>query len=130
MIKKKNKIYSEIFLILFLGVITSFSLPPYNYWFINFFTFSIFFIFLYLNKDKNTKSFFLYGYVFGFGYFISNIYWIPFSLSFDENLKFLIPFAMVIIPAFLSLFYAFALLMYKLLFSSKGIFVNLFIHFL
>ena len=105
---KKHKIYFEIFFILFLGIATSFSLPPYNYWFINFFTFSLFFIFLFLNKDKNLKNFFFYGYFFGFGYFLSNLYWIPFSLSFDETFKYLIPIALVIIPAFLSLFYAFA----------------------
>ena len=124
---KKHKIYFEIFFILFLGITTSFSLPPYNYWFINFFTFSIFFLFLFLNQDKDLKFFFFYGYFFGFGYFISNLYWIPFSLSFDENFKFLIPFAIVFIPAFLSLFYGFALATYKLLFNSKSIFANILI---
>ncbi len=124
---KKHKIYFEIFFILFLGIVTSFSLPPYNYWFINFFTFSVFFIFLFLNKDKNLKNFFFYGYFFGFGYFLSNLYWIPFSLSFDETFKYLIPIAIVIIPAFLSFFYAFALVMYKLLFNYKSVFANILI---
>ena len=110
-----------------MGISTSFSLPPYNYWLINFFTFSILFTILLLNSDKNVKNFFLYGFSFGFGYFVSNLYWIPFSLSFDEKFKFLIPFAIVIIPAFLSLFYAFALVMFKLLFNSKSIFANILI---
>ena len=123
----KNKIHFENFFILILGVVTSFSLPPYNYWFINFFTFSIFFIILLLNKDENLKKFFLYGFIFGFGYFVSNLYWIPFSLSFDENFKFLIPVAIIIIPAFLSLFYGFALVIFKLVFNSKGIFANILI---
>jgi len=124
---KKHKIYFEIFFILSLGIVSSFSLPPYNYWFINFFTYSSFFTFLFLNQNKNIKFFFLYGYFFGFGYFVSNLYWIPFSLSFDENFKFLIPFAVVIIPAFLSLFYAFSLVIYKLLFNSKSVFANILI---
>jgi len=124
---KKNKIYFENFVILILGIFTSFSLPPYNYWYINFFTFSIFFIILLLNRDKNIKSFFLYGFIFGFGYFASNLYWIPFSLSFDENFKFLIPFAIILIPAFLSLFYGFALVIFKLVFNSKSIFANILI---
>ena len=124
---KKIKIYLENFFILIMGISTSFSLPPYNYWLINFFTFSILFTILLLNSDKNVKNFFLYGFSFGFGYFVSNLYWIPFSLSFDEKFKFLIPFAIVIIPAFLSLFYAFALVMFKLLFNSKSIFANILI---
>ena len=43
--------------------------------------------------------------MFGFGYFISNLYWITNSLTFDEIFKNLIPFALVIIPLFLGLFY-------------------------
>tara|TARA_B100000029_G_scaffold375865_1_gene370347 strand:+ start:2804 stop:4360 length:1557 start_codon:yes stop_codon:yes gene_type:complete len=122
-IKKKN--YFEILYILFLGIITSLSLTPYNYWFVNFFTFSFFFIFLLKNKNKNLKSFFIYGYVFGFGYFISSLYWIAFSLSYDEKFAYLIPFAVVLIPAFLSLFYGVALGLYKFFFNSKSIFANI-----
>ena len=76
-----------------LGMITSFSLPPYNYWFINFLTFSLLYIILYKNKNEGFKFFFIYGYFFGFGYFVSSLYWISFSLSYDENFKFLIPLA-------------------------------------
>ena len=88
-------------------MITSLSLPPFNYLIINFFTFSSFFIFLIkkLDHHKNAKLFFIYGWLFGFGYFITNLYWISISLSFDESFKFLIPFAIILIPAFLSIFY-------------------------
>ena len=122
---KKHKIYFEFFFILCLGIVSSFSLPPYNYWFINFFSYSSFFTFLFLNQNKNIKFFFLYGYFFGFGYFVSNLYWIPFSLSFDENFKFLIPFAVVIIPAFLSLFYAFSLVIFLLRKLMHSIFLSM-----
>ena len=77
------------------------SLPPFNYFFINFFTFSIFFIFLF----KKRNNFFIYGWAFGFGYFLTNLYWITISLTFDQNFSFLIPIALVLIPAFLALFY-------------------------
>ena len=77
------KIYLEKLYILILGVITSFSLPPYNYWFLNFLTFSLLFIFLLKHKYKNIKSFIIFGYLFGFGFFVSNIYWIPFSLTYE-----------------------------------------------
>ena len=102
----KKLLVESIFLV-FLGMATSLSLPPFNYLFINFFTFSIFFIFLYkkLNSQKVRKIFFLYGWLFGFGYFLSNLYWISISLTFDENFKFLIPIVIFLIPAFLSIFY-------------------------
>ncbi len=86
---------------------TSLSLPPFNYLIINFFTFSSFFIFLIkkLDHHKNKKLFFTYGWMFGFGYFITNLYWISISLSFDQSFKFLIPLTIFLIPAFLSIFY-------------------------
>jgi len=103
---KKETFTSYVFLI-FLGSITSLSLPPFNYFIINFLTFSLIFIFL-IKKSKihqNKKLFFLYGWLFGFGYFISSLYWISISLTFDENFKFLIPISIFLIPAFLSIFY-------------------------
>ena len=86
---------------------TSLSLPPFNYLIVNFFTFSLFFIFLIKKIDhhKNTKLFFIYGWLFGFGYFTTNLYWISISLTFDQNFKFLIPFTIILIPAFLAIFY-------------------------
>ena len=88
-------------------MLTSLSLPPLNYLFINFFTFSLFFLFLTKksNQHKNFKLFFLYGWLFGFGYFGTNLYWISISLTFDQNFKFLIPLTVILIPAFLALFY-------------------------
>ncbi len=120
-----NKIYLQSLYIFFMGVFTSFSLPPYNFWIISFFTFSLLFVLLVKNHDKNSRVFFFYGYFFGFGYFLFSLYWIPFSLSYDENFKSFIPIATIIIPALLSLFYALAFLGFKLLLNSKSIFANL-----
>ena len=88
-------------------MLTSLSLPPLNYFFINFFTFSLFFIFLTkkLNQHNNKFFCFVYGWLFGFGYFVTNLYWISISLTFDQNFKFLIPFTIILIPSFLSIFY-------------------------
>ena len=105
---KKN--YIEIFFLISLGVASSLSLPPFNYLIINFFTFSSFFIFLF-KKSKTTKSkkdFFFYGWLFGFGYFLSSLYWISISLTFDQNFKFLIPITIILIPSFLGIFYGLA----------------------
>ena len=89
---------------LLLGILTSFSLPPYNLFFINFLTFPILLYILVNYIDKKTISFFV-GWIFGFGYFISNLYWITNSLTFDVNFKFIIPFALILIPLFLGIFY-------------------------
>ena len=46
--------------------------------------------------------------MFGFGYFISSLYWISNSLTFEENFKPLIPISIIFIPLFLGLFYGLA----------------------
>ena len=104
MIKKK---YIEIIFLIILGAASSLSLPPYNYLIINFFTFSTFFIFLFRKSQINQskKNFFFWGWLFGFGYFLSSLYWISISLTFDQNFKFLIPLTVLLIPSFLALFY-------------------------
>ena len=104
----KNKFYIELIYLILLGALTSLSLPPLNYVLINFLTFSLLYIFLIKKIEfyKNKRIFFLYGWLFGFGYFISNLYWISISLTFDQNFKFLIPFTIILIPGFLALFYA------------------------
>ena len=99
----ENKVY--LFLIcLLLGIITSFSLPPYNLVFINFLTLPLLLYILVNYINKKIISFFV-GWIFGFGYFISNLYWITNSLTFDVNFKLIIPFALILIPLFLGIFY-------------------------
>ena len=118
MTKKK---YIEIAFLIILGAVSSLSLPPYNYLIINFFTFSAFFIFLF-KKSKIThskKHFFIYGWLFGFGYFLSSLYWISISLTFDQNFKFLIPIALILVPLFLGIFYGLATLCFIISNSKK-----------
>ena len=101
-----KKLYIEFIYLVFLGMASSLSLPPFNYLIINFLTFSLFFIFLVKkNIYKKNRFPFFYGWLFGFGYFITNLYWISISLTFDQNFKFLIPLSIIIIPAFLAIFY-------------------------
>ena len=123
----KKKFITENFVLFILGIFSSFSLPPYNFFYINFFTLSIFFIFLFkrLKKEKK-KFFFFYGWFFGFGYFLTNLYWITISLTFDENLNFLIPFALILIPSFLALFYGLVTFLFYLL-NSKNLLSAFFI---
>ena len=115
----------------FLGAFSTLSLPPFGFFFINFITFSLLFVFLAKKeKSKNLKSF-LYGWSFGFGYFFSSLYWISISLTFDSDFKFLIPFSLFLIPIFLALFYGFISLLFlkinlKNISSSFFLLVSLF----
>jgi len=103
--QKKNYKFKLYVIPLLLGIFTSFSLPPYNLLIINFVTFPILFLFFIYNF-KNTKwTLFNIGWFFGFGYFLSSLYWIVHSLTFDETFVVLIPFALIIIPLFLGIFY-------------------------
>ncbi len=121
LINLKRNIILDFFFLLILGALSSLSLPPLNFFLINFFTFSIFFIFLFKNLDNsNKKIFFLYGWFFGFGYFLTNIYWITISLTFDQDFNFLIPIALILIPAFLALFYGFVTFIFYI-FSFKNV---------
>ena len=99
-----------------LGSLTTLSFEPFNYTLINFIIFPLFFYFIiYINrKSKNVYrkrpykiNLFIYGLLFGFGFYLSGLSWITNSLTFDENFKNLIPFALILIPLFLGLFFAF-----------------------
>ena len=123
----KNKIYLELLFLIILGVLTSFSLPPNNFLIINFITLSLVFSFLFTKKrNNNHKKSFLYGWFFGLGYFFSNLYWISISLTFDENFNFLIPFTIIIIPAFLAIFYGLATYFFFLI-NVKKLISNFFL---
>ena len=119
----KNKFYIELIYLILLGALTSLSLPPFNYVVINFLTFSLFYIFLVKKIEfyKNKKIFFLYGWFFGFGYFVSNLYWISISLTFDQNFKFLIPFTILLIPGFLALFYGLVAYLFAVMKPNKNL---------
>jgi len=123
-----NKKFLNLFYITFLGATSSYSLPPYNHFIINFITFSLFFIFIFNEKKKLThnKSFFQYGWCFGFGYFLFSLYWISISLTFDQSFKFLIPVAIILLPAFLAIFYGLITYLFSI-FYSKNLTTSFFI---
>ena len=91
----------------FLGLLSVLSFQPFNITLINFLIIPIFFLILSninkrsKNKYRNKpylKNLFFVGYFFGIGFFLSGTYWISYSLTFDENLKILIPFSIILIP--------------------------------
>ncbi len=119
----KIKFYNELFFLILLGALTTLSLPPFNFVVINFLTFSLFYIFIIKKLEfyKKRRIFFLYGWLFGFGYFVSNLYWISISLTFDENFKFLIPFTIILVPGFLALFYALVVYLFVIFKPKKNL---------
>ena len=102
-----------------LGGVSVLGFAPYNFTFLNFFTFSIL-LFLILTIKKKTYSkyrkkksswyFFYLGCSFGFGFFLFGNYWISVSLTHEEIFKVLIPFSLLVIPLFLSIFFGIAIL--------------------
>ena len=108
-----NRVIVLYLLPFFLGLLTVFSFQPFNFSLINFFILPIlFFLIVYVKKKSYNiyrkkpfrKNLFLLGFIFSFGFYLSGIHWISYSLTFDESFKFLIPFALILIPLFLSLF--------------------------
>ncbi len=64
-----------------------------------------------LNKNSSLIQSFAYGLVFGFGYFLTQLYWVSFSLLVDiKTYLWLLPFAIVIIPLICALYFAFSTL--------------------
>ncbi|RPG94697.1 MAG: apolipoprotein N-acyltransferase [Candidatus Pelagibacter sp. TMED286] len=110
-----NRFFILYFLPFCIGSLSVLSFSPFNFTWINFIIFPFFFyLIIYINKKSKSiyrkkpykKNLFLFGLLFGFGFYLSGISWISNSLTFDENFKILIPFALVLVPLFLSLFTA------------------------
>ena len=123
-----KKKYLNFIYIIFLGAVSSYSLPPYNYFIINFITYSLFFIFIFNKKKEksNKKYFFQYGWSFGFGYFLFSLYWVAISMTFDQSFRFLIPMAIILLPASLAIFYGLFTYFFSI-FNSKNLVSSFFI---
>ncbi len=114
--KYLNNRFFTLYLIPFIiGSLTILSFHPFNISIINLVIFPLFFyLIIYINKKSKSfyrkkplrKNLFIFGLLFGFGFYLSGISWITNSLTFDENFKVLIPFALILIPLFLGLFIA------------------------
>ena len=120
----KNYLNNRFFILyltpFIIGLLTVFSFQPYNITIVNFLILPIFFYQIcYINKKSKSifrkkpyrKNLFIFGCAFGFGFYLSGVSWITNSLTFDENFKSLIPFALILIPLFLSLFLGLAVLL-------------------
>ena len=114
-----NKFFTLFLAPFMLGAMTILSFPPYNLTFLNFFSFSLLIFLIFIvkkkthttyRKKKSNRYFFYMGCAFGFGFFLFGNYWISISLTHNDDFIGLIPFAVILIPLFLSLFFGLALL--------------------
>ena len=110
-----NRLLTLYLIPFILGSLTTLSFQPFNISVINLIIFPLFFyLTIYISKKSKSvyrkkplrKNLFIFGLLFGFGFYLSGISWITNSLTFDANFKILIPFALILIPLFLSLFIA------------------------
>ena len=110
-----NRFLSLFVIPISLGSLTVFTFQPFNIFLINFFILPLFFyLIIYIKKKSQSifrkkpfrKNLFIFGTSFGFGYYLSGIHWITNSLTFDDTFKILIPFGLIFIPLFLSLFFS------------------------
>ena len=109
-----KKLYILYIFPFLLGGLTVFSFQPFNLVFINFFIIPLFFLITTYVKKKSKNFYrnkpyfsnlFLVGYLFGVGYFLAGTHWISYSLTFDDQFKFLIPISLIGLPLLLGLFF-------------------------
>mgnify|MGYP001235429213 CR=1 FL=1 len=110
-----RRIYILLIFPIFLGAISVLSFQPFNLVYINFLSLpALFWLILYVKKKSKstyrkkpfTKNLFYLGTSFGFSFFFFGLYWIIYSMTFDESFRVFIPFGLFLIPLFLSLFFS------------------------
>tara|TARA_Y100000768_G_scaffold226212_1_gene170737 strand:- start:2067 stop:3629 length:1563 start_codon:yes stop_codon:yes gene_type:complete len=119
-----KKLFNNRYFILFIfpfliGSLSVLSFQPFNLTIINFIILPLlFYIIVYISKKSQSVyrkkpykiNLFLSGLSFGFGFYLCGVSWIINSLTFDDNFKILIPFGIILVPLFLSLFTAIPIL--------------------
>jgi apolipoprotein N-acyltransferase len=97
-----NKIFNNQYIKIFLiGLVSSLIFAPFYLFPIAFISFPYFYNIL--NGENNIKKTYYYGWCFGFGHYISGLYWIANALFIDiKQFWFLLPFALLGIPALLA----------------------------
>jgi len=119
---KKNKYLVSFFL----GSVLSLILPPYSYTAFGFLIFPSLLYLLFVNRDQKRKSIFFIGFLFGYGYFLFSLYWITYSLNFDDNLAILKPLTLVVLPSVVAVFYGVASMLIKKTISNNFHFIIVF----
>lgn len=104
--KIKSFFKSKFFIAAMAGALCSLAFAPF--YLIIFAVVSIAIFYFLIDKSHNKKLAFLYGFCYGFGYFLAGNYWIAISLLVDaDEFAWLIPFCLTLIPGVLALYFAF-----------------------
>ncbi len=94
-----------LFLSFILGLICSFGQPPYNHTIASLCSIALFLHFV--ERAKNTKESVWISFSFGYGYYIYSHNWFSTSLlAYGDQLLWLYPFGLLLIPAFFALYFA------------------------
>jgi apolipoprotein N-acyltransferase len=101
-VKSQNG-YKKILLAVLFGALLTCAMPPVDLWPLAVIGLSGFF--LMINDSSSLKDAFKTGWWFGFGHFVTGLYWISFALLVDfENFGWLMPFAILGIPAVVAVY--------------------------
>lgn len=99
--------WRRILLALSAGALSALAMPPVNFIPILFVTFPC--LVWMLSGTRRLRGAFFVGWLFMFAYFTCGLYWISFALLTDaEKFGWLVPFAALVLPAVLALFYGIA----------------------
>jgi apolipoprotein N-acyltransferase len=118
--------WKRVTLAFLMGALASFALPPYDFFAVCFVSFPML-VWLIDGAVDNAGAgpvrrllpAAMIGWWFGFGYFVFGLWWIGNALLVDAaNFAWAIPFAILGLPAFLAIFYAFAVALARLLWSD------------
>lgn len=107
------------------GAATTFALPPFELWPIAFLTFPVL---VWLVDGAGAGRFggvltaAITGWWFGLGYFVTGLYWIGHAFLVDaKNFAWLLPFAVLGLPAYLALYTAFGLALARLIWTRGAV---------
>ncbi len=101
-LKAKN---NEIVALSFFGAVSAFGFSPFNLFFLSLIGFAAYFVVF--EKTENVKRAVTGTFAFSFWFHFISLYWLAFPLLVDaKRHAFLIPFAVTIAPAYLSLFWS------------------------
>ena len=123
-----KRIFILFFFPIILGAVSVLSFQPFNFLFINFFSLpALLFLIIYvIKKSKSTyrkkpfiKNLFYLGTSYGFSFYFFNLHWIVNSMTFDDSFKIFIPFGLILIPLFLSLFFSIPIILSGLILDEK-----------
>lgn len=93
------------FLSIILGVLFTYCFTPHYITWLGFISFTG--LLLLIDKAETPRKALLYGFMFGFGHHVTGLYWVSNSLLVEpDKFAWLIPFAVSLIPAYLSIYIA------------------------